>query len=97
MTQDVLRTRPAAEWLERLTAAGVPCAPVLTRGRMIERAAGRGERNVSETSIPAPACCARRATARSSATPRAYAAARRRLQHTDEILAEIGREEGIDA
>ena len=36
MTQDVLRTRPAAEWLDRLTAAGVPCAPVLTRSKMIE-------------------------------------------------------------
>src|ERR1700733_8886041 len=35
MTQDVLRTRPAAEWLERLTREGVPCAPVLTRSAMI--------------------------------------------------------------
>ncbi len=31
LTQDVLRTRPASEWLDRLTRAGVPCAPVLTR------------------------------------------------------------------
>jgi crotonobetainyl-CoA:carnitine CoA-transferase CaiB-like acyl-CoA transferase len=36
VTQEVLRTRPAAEWLERLTRAGVPCAPVLTRNQMIE-------------------------------------------------------------
>ena len=36
MIQEVLLTRPAAEWLERLTAEGVPCAPVLTRSRMIE-------------------------------------------------------------
>ena len=36
MTQEVLLTRPAAEWLERLTAAGVPCAPVLTRSQMIQ-------------------------------------------------------------
>ncbi len=35
MTQDVLRTRPAAEWLERLTREGVPCAPVLTRSQML--------------------------------------------------------------
>ena len=28
-------TRPAAEWLERLTAAGVPCGPVLTRNQVI--------------------------------------------------------------
>ena len=31
LTQQVLRTRPADEWLDRLTEAGVPCAPVLTR------------------------------------------------------------------
>ncbi len=35
MTQDVLMTRTAGEWLDRLTAAGVPCAPVLTRTEMI--------------------------------------------------------------
>jgi crotonobetainyl-CoA:carnitine CoA-transferase CaiB-like acyl-CoA transferase len=35
LTQEVLRTRPAAEWLERLTREGVPCAPVLTRNQMI--------------------------------------------------------------
>ncbi|MDA0821032.1 MAG: CoA transferase [Proteobacteria bacterium] len=36
ITQSVLLTRPADEWLERLTAAGVPCAPVLTRNQMIK-------------------------------------------------------------
>ncbi|MSP00709.1 MAG: CoA transferase [Acetobacteraceae bacterium] len=36
LTQEVLLTRPAAEWLERLEAEGVPCAPVLTRTAMIE-------------------------------------------------------------
>ena len=35
MTQEVLKTRPAAEWLDRLTREGVPCAPVLTRSQMI--------------------------------------------------------------
>src|SRR6478672_4958228 len=28
LTQEALLARPAAEWLERLTAVGVPCAPV---------------------------------------------------------------------
>lgn len=36
LTQEVLLTRPAAQWLERLERAGVPCAPVLTRNQMIE-------------------------------------------------------------
>ena len=35
LTQEVLRTRKTAEWLERLEAADVPCAPVLTRSDMI--------------------------------------------------------------
>jgi crotonobetainyl-CoA:carnitine CoA-transferase CaiB-like acyl-CoA transferase len=35
MTQDILKTRPADEWLEVLTREGVPCAPVLTRSAMI--------------------------------------------------------------
>ena len=36
LTAEVLLTRTAAEWLERLEQAGVPCAPVLTRNEMIE-------------------------------------------------------------
>ncbi len=35
LTQEVLRTRGSAEWLERLEAESVPCAPVLTRNEMI--------------------------------------------------------------
>lgn len=35
LTQEVLRARGASEWLGRLQAAGVPCAPVLTRTEMI--------------------------------------------------------------
>lgn len=36
ITQEALMSRPASEWLVRLEAAGVPCAPVLTRNEMIE-------------------------------------------------------------
>jgi crotonobetainyl-CoA:carnitine CoA-transferase CaiB-like acyl-CoA transferase len=35
VTQRALVTRPTAEWLERLTAAQVPCGPVLTRNEVI--------------------------------------------------------------
>ncbi len=35
LTQEALRTRSAEEWLARLTSAGVPCAPVLTRSAML--------------------------------------------------------------
>jgi crotonobetainyl-CoA:carnitine CoA-transferase CaiB-like acyl-CoA transferase len=35
LTQEVLRTRSAEEWLQRLTSEGVPCAPVLTRTTML--------------------------------------------------------------
>ena len=35
LTQEALRTRTTAEWLARLDAADVPCAPVLTRSDMI--------------------------------------------------------------
>lgn len=35
MTQEVLRTRTTAEWMERLEAEDLPCAPVLSRDQMI--------------------------------------------------------------
>src|SRR5713226_8157908 len=35
LTQEALISRSTTDWLERLTAAGVPCAPVLTRSEVI--------------------------------------------------------------
>jgi crotonobetainyl-CoA:carnitine CoA-transferase CaiB-like acyl-CoA transferase len=35
LTQDVLKLRTTEEWLERLEAEGVPCAPVLTRDQVL--------------------------------------------------------------
>jgi len=35
MTQEALLSRSTAEWLESLTAAEVPCGPVLTRNQVI--------------------------------------------------------------
>ncbi len=36
LLQDVLATKTSAQWLERLEAEDVPCAPVLDRGELIE-------------------------------------------------------------
>ena len=53
MTQEALLTRPAAEWLERLTAEGVPCAPVLTRSQVIRHPQVVANGIVVETEHPA--------------------------------------------
>jgi len=52
LTQDVLRERSAAEWLQRLEAAGVPCAPVLTRNEVIEHPQVHANALVVETDHP---------------------------------------------
>ncbi len=36
LVRDAMRQRPRAEWLERLVAAGVPCAPINTIPEMLE-------------------------------------------------------------
>jgi crotonobetainyl-CoA:carnitine CoA-transferase CaiB-like acyl-CoA transferase len=108
MTQEVLRSRPAAEWLERLTAEGVPCAPVLTRERMIQHPQVRANGIVVETEHHAAGRLRQaRPAARFSATPAAIRRGGPALgEHTHEILAELGysdaeiaalRAEGIDA
>jgi crotonobetainyl-CoA:carnitine CoA-transferase CaiB-like acyl-CoA transferase len=108
MIQEVLRTRPAAFWLERLTAEGVPCAPVLTRSRMIEHPQVRANGIVVETEHhEAGRLRQARPAARFSATPASIRRGGPALgEHTVEILAELGysdaeitalRAEGIDA
>ncbi len=52
MTQEALLTRPAEEWLGRLTREGVPCAPVLTRTAMLSQPAGRRQRNRCRNRAP---------------------------------------------
>src|SRR3984885_8392102 len=99
MIQEVLLTRPAAEWLERLTAEGVPCAPVLTRSRMIEHPQVVANGIVVEIEHPGAGRLRQaRAAARFSATPVGIRRGAPVLgEHTDEILAEIGQNEGIEA
>jgi crotonobetainyl-CoA:carnitine CoA-transferase CaiB-like acyl-CoA transferase len=108
MTQEVLLTRPGAEWLERLTAEGVPCAPVLTRTRMIQHPQVVANGIVVETDHPdAGRLRQARPAARFSGTPTAIRRGGPALgEHTDEILAELGysdtditalRTEGVEA
>jgi crotonobetainyl-CoA:carnitine CoA-transferase CaiB-like acyl-CoA transferase len=49
MTQAVLKTRPAAEWLDVLTREDVPCAPVLTRSSLMQHPQVRANGIVVET------------------------------------------------
>jgi crotonobetainyl-CoA:carnitine CoA-transferase CaiB-like acyl-CoA transferase len=92
MIQQVLLTRPAAEWLERLTAEGVPCAPVLSRSRMIQHPQVIANGIVVETEHhQAGRLRQARPAARFTATPTGIRRGGPALgEHTAEILAELG-------
>ena len=92
LTQEVLLTRPAAEWLERLTAAGVPCAPVLTRAAMIEDPQIKASGIVVETDHPiAGRLRQTRSAARFSRTPASIRWGGPALgSDTEAVLTEIG-------
>ena len=91
LTQEALLTRPAAEWLELLTAAGVPCAPVQTRNQLIRHPHVRELGIVVETDHPTAGRLRQaRAAARFSRTPAQIRRGAPRLgEHTQEILAEL--------
>ncbi len=92
LTQQALLTRPAAEWLERLTAAQVPCGPVLTRNQVIRHPQVEALSLVVETEHKkAGRLRQARAAARFSRTPTEIRSGAPGLgEHTDEILAELG-------
>ena len=92
MTQEVLKTRPAAEWLERLTAEGVPCAPVLTRSAMIRDPQVQANGIVVETEHEDAGLLRQaRPAARFSVTPASIRHGGRALgADTEAVLAEIG-------
>jgi crotonobetainyl-CoA:carnitine CoA-transferase CaiB-like acyl-CoA transferase len=92
LTQQALLTRPAAEWLERLTAAGVPCGPVLTRNQVIRHPQVTALGLVVETKHPrAGRLRQTRAAARFSQTPPEIRRGAPALgEHTQEVLAELG-------
>ena len=79
LTQDVLKTRTTEDWLERLEAEGVPCAPVLTRDQVISHPQVRASNHPAwRASIPSSARLRQtRAAARFSKTPPEFATAPR--------------------
>jgi crotonobetainyl-CoA:carnitine CoA-transferase CaiB-like acyl-CoA transferase len=92
MTQDVLRTRTSAAWLERLDAEDVPCAPVLTRREVIDHPQVLANEIVVELDHPqAGRLRQARPAARFSETPAAIRTGGPLLgQHTTEILEGLG-------
>jgi crotonobetainyl-CoA:carnitine CoA-transferase CaiB-like acyl-CoA transferase len=92
LTQRALITRPAAEWLERLTRAEVPCAPVLTRNEVVHHPQVQKMDIVVENEHPAAGGLRQaRPAARFSRTPAGIRHGAPALgQHTQEILAELG-------
>jgi crotonobetainyl-CoA:carnitine CoA-transferase CaiB-like acyl-CoA transferase len=92
LTQDVLIGGTSAEWLDKLTRADVPCAPVLTRNEVIRHPHVAALEIVEEYAHPAAGRLRQsRAAARFSATPTAIRRGAPALgEHTDEVLGEIG-------
>jgi crotonobetainyl-CoA:carnitine CoA-transferase CaiB-like acyl-CoA transferase len=92
LTQDVLIGRPSAEWLDRLTKADVPCAPVLTRNEVIRHPHVQAMEVIEQYDHPrAGRLRQTRAAARFSRTPPSIRRGAPALgEHTDEVLAELG-------
>jgi crotonobetainyl-CoA:carnitine CoA-transferase CaiB-like acyl-CoA transferase len=92
MTQDVLQGRTTGEWLARLEAEGVPCAPVLTRDQVIAHPQVLASGILMESEHPVAGRLRQtRAAARFSQTSTMLRRGAPRLgEHTGEILRELG-------
>lgn len=92
LIQEVLRERPAREWLARLEAERVPCAPVLTRNEMIEhpQVSANGIVEINEHPQAGPLRQARPAARFSETAADARRGAPALGEHGTEILAEAG-------
>jgi crotonobetainyl-CoA:carnitine CoA-transferase CaiB-like acyl-CoA transferase len=92
LTQDVLEGGGSQQWLDRLTKAGIPCAPVLTRNQMIRAPQVEALGMIVESDHPrAGRLRQMRNAARFEGTPAAIRRGAPALgEHTAEILAEVG-------
>ncbi len=92
LTQEALLTDTTANWMQRLTAHDVPCAPVLTRREMYEHPQVVANGAVVEVDHPqAGRLRQARTPARFSATPTEPPAVARRLgEDTERVLQEAG-------
>jgi crotonobetainyl-CoA:carnitine CoA-transferase CaiB-like acyl-CoA transferase len=92
LTQSALTERTTADWLQRLEAAGVPCAPVLTRTELIEHPQILENDILIETVHPqAGRLRQTRPAARFEGTPTGNPRGAPELSaDTDEILGELG-------
>ncbi len=92
LTQEVLKERTTAEWMERLEQEGVPCAPALTRNQVIDHPQVLASDILVELDHPVAGRLRQaRPAARFEGTPSALTRGAPELgEHTDEVLAQIG-------
>jgi crotonobetainyl-CoA:carnitine CoA-transferase CaiB-like acyl-CoA transferase len=92
LTQEALRSGTCGHWLDRLTKAGVPCAPVLTRNELIHAPQVEALGMMVETDHPhAGRLRQMRNAARFASTPASIRRGAPALgEHTYEVLAEAG-------
>jgi len=90
--QEALVTRSSAEWLERLDAAGVPCAPISSRSDLLADPQIAANQLIVETDHPHVGRVRQtRPAARFERTPAEIRRPAPTLgEHSDEILREVG-------
>ena len=92
LTQEALRERTTDEWMERLEAEGVPCAPVLTRNALVAHPQVTAGGTLVEVDHPiAGRIRQARPAVRFEATPSSIRRGAPLLgEHSEELLAEAG-------